>query len=711
MPFGPGLVVPPLPPPPVGLPGQQGGIPPPAPPPPIVAAAQPPFPADTGSIAREIWNQTAGQTPAQLVAQTHGMNVMYGEANPNYERIVETITTYDGLMFFFTISRTSGMVSVVHSAKRYNGGFGFNGPAHMRYLVMVGEKVGDQMPPWMMAPAAGLQEWLRLAEYVVPTRAALVAELEANPPAALATTTVGQAGNAGVVTARVSKLAFVPLAWAPYFLTEMTPWSVVKELERLILTLPVDLRSEVDGLLAWAMLACTRESVASQDSILHARWQPIPPMDRKCVLWQQERLQRILKVPAQQPISLDPTVAFQAALELAKAYRQPSEPATNKRYTQSELKQLRSNMSVGIHEMEDLMTDMNVQSVLAKALQAPAADFPVLINISQELVKDVKDFQYSTPFDTSFFTCHRGITVFAVQPLSLKLQQEKRLMQERFSRASHTTIDDVKMLEGGPSALPQDYTSLCQRLNAYLRLLTNTVGVLSFHTIQVRAMYSTLLRRVDIFSEIQPRQILYFLWAIFLDSRYFFSQSVEDHEELPDSTLNITALMLERGSISMDIIGVPEESFLELVSPAMGPGGYSGPQGPSSLFPPTQRPPQEPTGNANKKVNRALPAEFREVMTPLLRTHPNVNVITIMNASNPSIKHPEITLGKGKCLNYHLLGVCTVRNCSFKHSEEPLDVEPARMKEILSIIKPNVETYCQEAARAKRPRTGQHPIR
>jgi hypothetical protein len=741
-PVGP-VLAPALPPPPLGLQmppggGLPGGLPPPVPPaggvPPIVAPAQPPFAADVGSIARELWNLTSDQTPLELVAELQYSELSYSVPNPNSPanllKINNSITHSSVPMFFLTIARDS-QVSAVHSVKMFSEGFGLHGPAHNRLFAMVGERaVAGGMPPWQMVPAAGLNDWVQLTEYVVPTRAALVAELEADPPAALATTTANQAAIAGVVpaTSSLPKMALIPRAWAPYFLKEMSAWSVVLQLEELIELLPVDLRPAADGLLSWAMVACTKESAASPNSALHARWQPAP-MDRGLIVWQQDCLQAFLNisnVPMAPPAAaLDPTQLFQAAIEVVRAYKPSSEVSKNMHYSSSERKRLRASTSLAVPEMDTRLPAMhqeilsegrntrNTQNVITRFLKSPSDQFPVLIYISPELVKDIKECQYSIPFDTGVGDSSRGLSPFAVDTMSLKTQQVRRKAQERFHQASHTTIDDVRALETPLSTLPQDYTSLCQRLNAYLLLLTHTVGTLSFHTIQVRNMYNTLLRRVDIFSTIKPRQILYLLWQIFLDARYFFSLSVEDDEDLPDSTLNVAAQMLERGSIAMDIVGVPEEEFLGLASPGMRYEGYSGPSGGfSQMFPPTDRPTQDfpPTGGANQDrlVNRALPTDFKAVMTPLLQAHPRVNVVSIMNASVPPIKHPAISLGKGTCLNYHLLGVCSVRNCSFKHTE--LQVTPARMRAILEIIKPNIAAFCQEAARAKRPRTaGQFP--
>jgi hypothetical protein len=119
------------------------------------------------------------------------MDEVNGVAAPNLVKIIDTITNTEELMFSFTIAG-NGQVSVVHSAKQYSGGFGNHGPNHHRILAMVGEMVAAGMPPWQMVPVGGLNEWVSLSDYVVPMREALVAELEVDPPAALATTIAGK---------------------------------------------------------------------------------------------------------------------------------------------------------------------------------------------------------------------------------------------------------------------------------------------------------------------------------------------------------------------------------------------------------------------------------------------------------------------------------------------------------------------------------------
>jgi hypothetical protein len=53
-----------------------------------------------------------------------------------------------------------------------------------------------------------------------------------------------------------------------------------------------------------------------------------------------------------------------------------------------------------------------------------------------------------------------------------------------------------------------------------------------------------------------PREILFLLWAIFLDAREVFSQQIEDTDAVPESQLKYTTGFLGVGRIPMDILGV-----------------------------------------------------------------------------------------------------------------------------------------------------------
>jgi hypothetical protein len=131
----------------------------------------------------------------------------------------------------------------------------------------------------------------------------------------------------------------------------------------------------------------------------------------------------------------------------------------------------------------------------------------------------------------------------------------------RLQRASTTTLTDIEKGESSPSPAPRDYHGLLQLLSNYVRLLSVIVGTRSAHTREVIAIRRKLREKVDLYIDVGPREILYLLWAIFLDAREFFSQQVEPHEELPESQLRYTTNFIGVGRIPLDIMGVPLEQF------------------------------------------------------------------------------------------------------------------------------------------------------
>jgi hypothetical protein len=78
-----------------------------------------------------------------------------------------------------------------------------------------------------------------------------------------------------------------------------------------------------------------------------------------------------------------------------------------------------------------------------------------------------------------------------------------------------------------------------------------------------------------------PKEIIYLLWAIFLNAREVFSASIVDTDVAPKSQLKYTTSFLGVGRIPMDILGVPLAQFkahegstaaTELSSLSSGPG-------------------------------------------------------------------------------------------------------------------------------------------
>jgi hypothetical protein len=151
---------------------------------------------------------------------------------------------------------------------------------------------------------------------------------------------------------------------------------------------------------------------------------------------------------------------------------------------------------------------------------------PGLVYISPELVSDIKDCKYGLGWDTSYRNCHRGISPFAVPHMSMRHQQERSAYQDRLTQASSTTLGDIEKGESSPSPAPRDYHGLLQLLSNYIRLLKVIVGNRSAHTREVVAIRRTLRSKVDLYIDVGPREIIYLLWAIFLDACEFFSHQV-----------------------------------------------------------------------------------------------------------------------------------------------------------------------------------------
>jgi hypothetical protein len=66
---------------------------------------------------------------------------------------------------------------------------------------------------------------------------------------------------------------------------------------------------------------------------------------------------------------------------------------------------------------------------------------------------------------------------------------------------------------------------------------------------------------MDIYVDIGPQKIIYLLWAIFLDTREFFSQEVYSGEPLPELQLRYKTNFIGVGHIPADIMGVPVSQF------------------------------------------------------------------------------------------------------------------------------------------------------
>ena len=96
-------------------------------------------------------------------------------------------------------------------------------------------------------------------------------------------------------------------------------------------------------------------------------------------------------------------------------------------------------------------------------------------------------------------------------------------------------ISNIEKGDINPIAAPGDYHKLLQVMASYILILTMVVVRRSAHIQEVVEIRKKLQTQIDLYVDIEPQNILYLLWEIFLDDRCFFSREVHPGEPLPES--------------------------------------------------------------------------------------------------------------------------------------------------------------------------------
>jgi hypothetical protein len=667
-----------------------------------------PYAPDPGTYTQLWMSESAGTSAAELAKECEAYVDVFTGNPVDYNTIVTSLlATADGLVFLTVL--TGNLVCPVHSLGRFSCGLGRHTPSHNRIFGLLGEKIGESLPPVAMVPAAGLAPWFQLEEKHQPTTED-IAPLETSKDRTIREPTLTCAEEEDTDEERpkvsVQKLVMIPKAWAPYFLEPQSPWQALQTFKALLNTIPNNLRTSFDFIESWLAIACVHK-VEKDESVSKAKWQN-PHADRRMLEWMIRHTRFVNSMPMMAgPMAgttLDPQECFNKALETVAALKPTAE---TKKYSDSELRRLRAACSLSEAEMLTNMppfhqhllsegrTKRGAEAVLAQALRPDEhSDDPGLIYVSPELVADIKDCKYGLGWDTSYKNCHRGISPFAVPHMSLHHQQERYAYQDRLGKASTTTIGDIEKGESTPNAIPGDYHGLLQVLSSYLKLLTTVVGSRSAHTKEVVAIRKKLRTRMDLYVNIGPKKILYLLWAIFLDARDFFSREVQTGEPLPESQLRYTTNFIGVGRIPTDIMGVPVEQFGVETMRGTAVSAASSRSG-QELFKPADYVPHR---------NPEVPDDISVLTDPLMAKFPKATAEALMSHAN--LKYEDIRVGnKGACLNFNLLGICKDPNCSYRHTKaNPTD---ERIKVVREKLEPAIQAFIAEggpsAKKRKRP--------
>jgi hypothetical protein len=669
-----------------------------------------PYAPDPGTYTHLWMSQTSTTTSEDIKEELSSYLGAYaGSGTPDYSAIQATILTSGDWYGFLTVL-PDHQVCLVHSLGKHSSGLGRPTPAHNRIFGLLGEKIEDQLPPLVMVPSAGLLPWLKIQNMHQPTPEDL--QDLANRGATtvlrpqLESGTEDQDEDKDRPQVSVQNLCFIPKPWAAHFLAPLSPWGALQTFRSLLASLPVVDHFDFDFIEAWLKVACTHTLTVPGESRLCARWQR-PYGDRRVLQWIRRHSQYVNQMPqgvaqAGAPIGLDPQECFNKALETVAALKPVQEA---KKYTTAELQRIRAACSLSVAEMGTILppfhmrllaegrTKRGTESVLAQALRPrDDTDDPGLIYVSPELVADMMACKYGLGWDTSYRNCHRGLSPFAVPHMSLRHQQERLLYQDRLGKASMTTMGDVEKGEETPSTSPKSYHGCLQLLSNYIKLLTEIVGLRSTHLCEIIAIRRKLRQKVDLYIDMGPREILFLLWAIFLDAREVFSQQIEDTDAVPESQLKYTTSFLGVGRIPMDILGVPIAQFGADGSSGTTTTELSSMSSGGDLF--------KPADFVSPK-NTSVPDDISAITMPLVQQHPQITANTLM--SHGSLTFEDIRVGnKGACLNYNLLGICSDPKCSYRHSRAK--PTPERIKAVVDILRPAVQSYLTSGGLAERKR-------
>ncbi len=185
---------------------------------------------------------------------------------------------------------------------------------------------------------------------------------------------------------------------------------------------------------------------------------------------------------------------------------------------------------------EGSRTAAKVEAVLQRLFAPDPVDWdPVKVYVSTELTCDLKDLRFGYGNETTYDTCHRGITPLAVLQVSMEQQHKRRKIQECADQATLISIDDVREMEAEPGSCPTTYFTMVGLLRKYIRLLMVLLGAGCAHLSEVQGVYQILSVKADVLYEpMSADLVVETLWHMVVDAREHFSCTGPG---LPDSQL------------------------------------------------------------------------------------------------------------------------------------------------------------------------------
>jgi hypothetical protein len=158
----------------------------------------------------------------------------------------------------------------------------------------------------------------------------------------------------------------------------------------------------------------------------------------------------------------------------------------------------------------------------------------VVVHVTDDLARDVKELNFGYQNDRTYETCHRGLSPFTVVNVSMSIMSSRSRKADRLKRA--TFLTPAADPAGGDSfhdPIPTCYINAMELLKPYIHHLLDAIVCKKCHHRQMV---------FDNTHELTPRHIASLLWQVFLDARWFFSNAVDRHGVLPMSNLQLLLL-------------------------------------------------------------------------------------------------------------------------------------------------------------------------
>ena len=183
-----------------------------------------------------------------------------GESTANTEVVDTVIGATEPCCFLMVLSGTPLRLMLLHTLAWYNTTFGVRSRLQGGVFGFLGEQVDFHLLTTLQAPESGASVISELADYGVPSEAAITIQYMNASPTSLLSEMIATDDwviqGKGRSLARLCLSAFIPRARAPHFMHELTPWQGLQLAMQLVQTLPDEVHDLFRSLLAWFRVTC-----------------------------------------------------------------------------------------------------------------------------------------------------------------------------------------------------------------------------------------------------------------------------------------------------------------------------------------------------------------------------------------------------------------------------------------------------------------------